>query len=207
MVRYIGQEVPAVAAMDRRTAKAAAALVNVTYEPLPAVIGMAAARATGAPEVYASGRRRPPAAAEGAPTPALWHGNVRGPVGALSVRRRRPAGWWPAPGRAGTRCSSRGCSGLRPSCTRRSSRMPRSRGGLATSSRWTCRRRPLRTSPIRSPNGSTSPRSASACVPNTSAAGSARSSSWDQKRSPPSRSPARPLRRCGSRWTGWRSRA
>ena len=89
MVRYIGQEVAAVAAVDRRTAQAAAALVNVTYEPLPAVVGMAAARAAGAPEVYAGGRRRPPAAAEGPPMPARWHGNVHGPVGTFSVRRRR----------------------------------------------------------------------------------------------------------------------
>jgi xanthine dehydrogenase YagR molybdenum-binding subunit len=89
IVRYIGKEVAAVAAVDRRTAKAAAALVNVTYEPLPAVIGMTAARAPDAPEIYAGGRRRPPAAAEGPPTPARWDGNVRGPVGMLSVRRRR----------------------------------------------------------------------------------------------------------------------
>ena len=50
---------------------------------------MTAARAPDAPEVYAGGRRRPPAAAEAPPTPARWHGNVRGPVGAFSVRRRR----------------------------------------------------------------------------------------------------------------------
>jgi xanthine dehydrogenase YagR molybdenum-binding subunit len=89
VVRYVGQEVAAVAAVDRRTAKAAAALVRVTYEPLPAVIGMPAARAAGAPEVYAVGRRRPPPAAEGLPAPARWRGNVRGPVATLSVRRRR----------------------------------------------------------------------------------------------------------------------
>ena len=89
MVRYIGQEVAAVAAVDRRIAEAAAALVNVTYEPLPAVIGMTAARTHDAPEVYAGGRRRPPTATEAPPTPARWHGNVRGPVGMLSVRRRQ----------------------------------------------------------------------------------------------------------------------
>jgi xanthine dehydrogenase YagR molybdenum-binding subunit len=89
VVRYLGQEVAAVAAVDRGTAKAAAARVGVTYEPLPAVIGMPAARAAGAPEVYAAGRRQPPPASEGLPAPARWRGNVRGPVGALSVRRGR----------------------------------------------------------------------------------------------------------------------
>jgi xanthine dehydrogenase YagR molybdenum-binding subunit len=89
VVRYVGQEIAAVAAVDRRTAEAAAALVAVSYEPRPAVVGASAARATGAPEVYGDGKRRPPAAGEGPPAPAPWHGNVRGPIGAFSVRRRR----------------------------------------------------------------------------------------------------------------------
>ncbi len=97
MVRYIGQEVAAVAAVDRRTAEAAAALVNVTYEPLPAVIGMTAARAPDAPAVYASGRRRPPAAAEGPPTPARWHGNVRSGRDALGPPTPRSAAASPGP--------------------------------------------------------------------------------------------------------------
>ena len=39
LVRYVGQEVAAVAAVDRHTAERALALVRVGYEPLPAAIG------------------------------------------------------------------------------------------------------------------------------------------------------------------------
>ena len=88
MVRYIGCEVAAVAAVDRRTAHAALRRIAVIYEPLPAVVGMAAARADGAPTVYATGSRRPPPAGERRPNPAPWRGNLHGPVGAFSTRRR-----------------------------------------------------------------------------------------------------------------------
>jgi xanthine dehydrogenase YagR molybdenum-binding subunit len=79
IVRYVGQEVAAVAAVDRHTAEQARAMVKVTYEPLPAVIGMEAARAAGAPLVYTSGSEAP-SAGEGETAPAPWDGNVRGPV-------------------------------------------------------------------------------------------------------------------------------
>ena len=89
VVRYVGQEVAAVAAVDRRTAEAALARVAVVYEPLPAVVGMAAARAPGAPEVYGKGRRRAPNASEGPLFPMPWHGNVRGPTASFSTGRRK----------------------------------------------------------------------------------------------------------------------
>ena len=89
LVRYVGQEVAAVAAADRRTAEEALALIQVEYEQLPAVVGARAARAEGAPAVYPGLRKRPPAASEAPLAPARWHGNLRGPVGAFSRRPRR----------------------------------------------------------------------------------------------------------------------
>ncbi|HRC55648.1 MAG TPA: molybdopterin-dependent oxidoreductase, partial [Kofleriaceae bacterium] len=50
-VRYVGDVLAAVAAVDQHTAREAAALVDVEYEPLPAVTSPAAALATGAPQV------------------------------------------------------------------------------------------------------------------------------------------------------------
>ncbi len=50
-VRYVGDVLAAVAAVDQATARAAAALVDVTYEVLPAVTSPEAALAPGAPQV------------------------------------------------------------------------------------------------------------------------------------------------------------
>ncbi|HGP5685013.1 TPA: molybdopterin cofactor-binding domain-containing protein, partial [Vibrio cholerae O1] len=54
-VRYIGDAVAAVAAIDAETAERALALIRVDYRPLPLVEDMAAALAPGAPPVHASG--------------------------------------------------------------------------------------------------------------------------------------------------------
>jgi CO/xanthine dehydrogenase Mo-binding subunit len=51
-VRYVGQPVAAVAAVTLEAAEAAAATVEVTYEPLPPVLDLAAALALGAPLVH-----------------------------------------------------------------------------------------------------------------------------------------------------------
>jgi 4-hydroxybenzoyl-CoA reductase subunit alpha len=51
-VRYVGEGVAAVAAVDEDTANAACAAIKVVYEPLPAVIEPAAALAPGAPLVH-----------------------------------------------------------------------------------------------------------------------------------------------------------
>lgn len=87
-VRYVGQEVAAVAAVDRETARAALAAIDVDYELLQAALGVEAARATGAPEIWAGARSTAPHVDEGAALPARWHGNVRGPVTLFSHRRR-----------------------------------------------------------------------------------------------------------------------
>ncbi len=51
-VRYVGDEVAAVAAVDEDSAEAALALIKVDYEPLPAVFDIDAAMAPGAPLVH-----------------------------------------------------------------------------------------------------------------------------------------------------------
>ncbi|MGH2374734.1 MAG: xanthine dehydrogenase family protein molybdopterin-binding subunit [bacterium] len=51
-VRFVGEPVAAIAARDRYTAEDAADLLEVTYEPLPAVLSVAAARHPGATRVY-----------------------------------------------------------------------------------------------------------------------------------------------------------
>jgi 4-hydroxybenzoyl-CoA reductase subunit alpha len=52
-VRFIGDEVAAVAAVDKDTAEAALALIEVEYEELPAVFSVVEALAPGAPAVHA----------------------------------------------------------------------------------------------------------------------------------------------------------
>ena len=53
-VRYVGEEVAAVAAVDEDTAIEALALIDVEYEPLPAVFDMFEALETDAPEIHPS---------------------------------------------------------------------------------------------------------------------------------------------------------
>ena len=53
-VRYAGEPVAAVAATDLATADEALSLIDVQYEELPAVIGIDAARAAGAPQIHES---------------------------------------------------------------------------------------------------------------------------------------------------------
>jgi xanthine dehydrogenase YagR molybdenum-binding subunit len=86
IVRYVGQEVAALAAVDRSTARRALETIKVQYEPLTAVVGMDAARSENAVRVYKGWWRRPPNAAEGPLVPSRWRGNVRGPVWLLSRR-------------------------------------------------------------------------------------------------------------------------
>ena len=52
-VRYVGEVVALVVAADRYLAEDAAALIDVQYEPLPAVVDLEAAVAAGAPRVHA----------------------------------------------------------------------------------------------------------------------------------------------------------
>jgi xanthine dehydrogenase YagR molybdenum-binding subunit len=90
VLRYVGQPVAAVAAVDEPSARAGLAAIAARYVTHPAVIGLDAARTPGAAEVYATGRRRPPNAGEGGGgTPVPWKGNLHGPAATLSVGRRK----------------------------------------------------------------------------------------------------------------------
>jgi xanthine dehydrogenase YagR molybdenum-binding subunit len=80
-LRFVGQEIVALAAVDEATALAALTKIRVDYEILPAVIGMDAALADGAPEVYDSKktRKKAPNSNEAPALPETWSGNLRGP--------------------------------------------------------------------------------------------------------------------------------
>jgi xanthine dehydrogenase YagR molybdenum-binding subunit len=87
-IRYAGQEIIALAAVDERTAEEALLLVDVEYDVQPAVIGMEAALAPGATVVYAakSDRKHPPNSSEGPLLPEGWEGNLRGPLKLFSKK-------------------------------------------------------------------------------------------------------------------------
>lgn len=91
-VRYVGQPIAGVAAVDEPTARAALKLIKVTYEILPHVIDPAAARQKGAPEVYGDGHDDVHSSAEGFTFPGSWNGNVR----RTSIK---PTSWRPAAAR------------------------------------------------------------------------------------------------------------
>ncbi len=91
-VRFVGQPIAAIAAIDHKTAAAAAAAVLIKYEPLPAVIGADAARSDAAPLVY-SGKAKPANSAEGPLLPSRWKHNVRGPNVAFSTKRKKARKW------------------------------------------------------------------------------------------------------------------
>lgn len=97
-IRYVGQELLALAAIDEHTALAALAEVEVEYELLDPVVGFDAALADDATLVYPSKRNRKaaPNASEGPLLPAGWQGNLRGPFDLFAHHagraRRRIAG-------------------------------------------------------------------------------------------------------------------
>jgi xanthine dehydrogenase YagR molybdenum-binding subunit len=89
VVRYIGQEIIAVAAIDAQTAKAVLQLIRIEYDVLPAVTDVRAAREAAAPTVYGWNRRHAPNVGENPLVPSLWRGNLRGPFTLMSSRRRK----------------------------------------------------------------------------------------------------------------------
>ena len=88
-LRFFGQEIAAVAAVDRASAKRGLAAIVAGYEPLPAVIGLDAARTPGAPDVYPGWRKPAANSGEGPMFPTPWKHNMRGPSGALSLNGGR----------------------------------------------------------------------------------------------------------------------
>ena len=93
MARFVGQPIAAVAAHDRKTARAALAAIKVAYETLPSVIGAEAARRARAPILFPGGKGQTLNAGEGAPARASWSGNVRGPSAALSLKKKSARSW------------------------------------------------------------------------------------------------------------------
>ena len=87
-VRFAGQEVAAVAAIDRRTAREAARRVEILYAVHPASTTPEAAVRDDASAVYAP-PPTPPNASELPVPPAAWQGNRRGPHGVFAYRGGR----------------------------------------------------------------------------------------------------------------------
>ena len=85
-VRYVGQELGAVAAADRATALRALSLIDVPYSPLPATASVAAARAARQSTVFKHGSLRLPSSSEYVTPPGRVRGNLHFP---LSVGSRR----------------------------------------------------------------------------------------------------------------------
>lgn len=119
VVRFVGQEIAAVAAINRHVAADALALIKVEYEVRPHVVGMAAARQSAAPEVWPGLRKNAPSNGEGMLIPGAWQGNVRAPLISVtsnvpmlaqsqlaSARKRQAAelveGTWTMPGQQHT---------------------------------------------------------------------------------------------------------
>jgi xanthine dehydrogenase YagR molybdenum-binding subunit len=94
MVRYVGQPIAAVAAKDRKTALAAIGAIRITSERLPSVIGLDAARSPDSPIVFEkAARKKAGNVSEGAPAPAPWKGNLRGPSSAFSQKKGKAQSW------------------------------------------------------------------------------------------------------------------
>jgi len=91
IVRFAGQEIMALAAVDERALDEGLAHVEVRYEVREAVLDPKRAREPGSPTVYPkrSDRKHPPSATEGPLLPEPWEGNVRGPLRLLSKQRHK----------------------------------------------------------------------------------------------------------------------
>ncbi len=90
-VRFAGQEIAAVAAIDEATAIAALAAITLDLEELPAVITVEEARSPSAPVLYPDrrARREVLSASEGPLLSASWEGNVRGPFSSSILAKPR----------------------------------------------------------------------------------------------------------------------
>ena len=92
-VRYVGQQIAAVAAQTRAQAQAALSAINVEYQPLQGVVGAAAARAPAAPVIFTNGQKPTDNAAEGSVMRSKWSGNIRGPNAGFSLKKKKARSW------------------------------------------------------------------------------------------------------------------
>jgi xanthine dehydrogenase YagR molybdenum-binding subunit len=92
VARYVGAPIAAVSAATAEEAaqRARAVLARVRADTRPFTLDPVRAVERGAPVVHRTRaeRRRAPTSAENPLVPTRWHGNVRGPVGVMSWRRR-----------------------------------------------------------------------------------------------------------------------
>lgn len=89
-VRYVGQPLAAVAAINEDAAAAALAAIEIEYDALLHAIGIEAGMATNMPEIWAGARKFAPTASEGLTQPGTWQGNARRAmlnVGGLNPKR------------------------------------------------------------------------------------------------------------------------
>jgi CO/xanthine dehydrogenase Mo-binding subunit/aerobic-type carbon monoxide dehydrogenase small subunit (CoxS/CutS family) len=94
IVRFVGDPVAAVAAINRKVATEALAAIMVSSEPLPATIGLHAARQPEAPVVFEkAAKKKAGNVSEGAGSPAPWKGNIRGPSAAFSYKAKKARHW------------------------------------------------------------------------------------------------------------------
>jgi xanthine dehydrogenase YagR molybdenum-binding subunit len=101
IVRYVGQQIAAVAAVDRKTALKACAAIKFASRELPHVVGLDAARMPAAPEIFAGSRKSAGNASEGVTMPTPWKRNIRGPSSAFSLKAKKARGWIAAAREAG----------------------------------------------------------------------------------------------------------
>jgi xanthine dehydrogenase YagR molybdenum-binding subunit len=92
-VRFVGEQIAAVAAVDRKTALKALEAIEIVTDAMPSAVGLDAARKVGAPEVFPGKKKNPGNVSEGAGGPAPWKGNVRGPSAAFSHKAKKANGW------------------------------------------------------------------------------------------------------------------
>ncbi|MEZ5039209.1 MAG: molybdopterin-dependent oxidoreductase [Saprospiraceae bacterium] len=79
VVRFVGQPILAIAAIDEQTLHEAIQKINIQYDIRPFVTNMAEALQPGAPQVYPESKKVPPNASEGPIPPGKWEGNLRTP--------------------------------------------------------------------------------------------------------------------------------
>ncbi len=91
-VRFAGQELAAVAAVDPETAADALRRIDVSYDLHTPVVDMDAARAEGAPLVYGDkAGKSAPSASEGPVLGGKWEGNLRGPTSSSMLGKPKGA--------------------------------------------------------------------------------------------------------------------
>ncbi len=88
-VRWVGQPIVGVAAVDEQSAEKALSLIKVDYDIQPAVIDFRAAMDKNSAEVYPDGKSDMPTAAEGMSLPYRWENNV-GHIPFSLITSKRP---------------------------------------------------------------------------------------------------------------------